>query len=53
MDNQQHIVELETTLLQANPLQPRGIISPDSLQELVDDHKISDSELYAGKWSDA
>jgi ParB family chromosome partitioning protein len=36
MDNQQHIVELETQLLQANPLQPRGIISPDSLQELVD-----------------
>lgn len=37
MDNQQqHIVELETHLLQANPLQPRGIISPDSLQELVD-----------------
>jgi ParB family transcriptional regulator, chromosome partitioning protein len=36
MDNQQHIVELETGLLQANPLQPRGIISPDSLQELVD-----------------
>ncbi|MGA2911340.1 MAG: ParB/RepB/Spo0J family partition protein [Candidatus Levyibacteriota bacterium] len=37
MDNQQqHIVELETSLLQANPLQPRGIISPDSLQELVD-----------------
>jgi ParB family chromosome partitioning protein len=36
MDNQQHIVELETNLLQANPLQPRGIISPDSIQELVD-----------------
>src|ERR1035437_6629506 len=36
MDNQLHIVELETHLLQANPLQPRGIISPDSLQELVD-----------------
>jgi ParB family chromosome partitioning protein len=30
------IFELETHLLQANPLQPRGIISPDSLQELVD-----------------
>ena len=36
MDNQLNIVELETHLLQANPLQPRGIISPDSLQELVD-----------------
>lgn len=36
MDNQQRIHELETHMLQANPLQPRGIISPDSLQELVD-----------------
>ena len=37
MDNQDNrIFELETNLLQANPLQPRGIISPDSLQELVD-----------------
>ena len=29
------IVELETTLLQPNPLQPRGLISPESLTELV------------------
>ena len=36
MDNQERIYELEISLLQANPLQPRGIISPDSLQELVD-----------------
>jgi ParB family chromosome partitioning protein len=36
MDNTERIFELETNLLQANPLQPRGIISPDSLQELVD-----------------
>ncbi len=36
MDNQDRIFELEINLLQANPLQPRGIISPDSLQELVD-----------------
>lgn len=36
MDQQDRIVELETSLLQANPLQPRGIISPDSLQELAD-----------------
>lgn len=37
MDTQQdRIFELDITLLQANPLQPRGIISPDSLQELVD-----------------
>lgn len=36
MDNQDKIFELEINLLQANPLQPRGIISSDSLQELVD-----------------
>jgi len=37
MDNTDNrIYELETTMLQANPLQPRGLISPDSLQELVD-----------------
>ena len=36
MDNQDKVFELDITLLQANPLQPRGIISPDSLQELVD-----------------
>ena len=36
MENQDRIFELETSLLQANPLQPRGIIAPDSLQELVD-----------------
>ena len=36
MDNQDRIFELEINLLQANPLQPRGNISPDSLQELVD-----------------
>jgi ParB family chromosome partitioning protein len=35
MDNDR-IYELEINLLQANPLQPRGIISPESLQELVD-----------------
>jgi ParB family chromosome partitioning protein len=36
MDNQDRIFELEIHMLQANPLQPRGIIAPDSLQELVD-----------------
>ena len=37
MDNQQeNIFELEVNLLQSNPLQPRGIISPQSLSELVD-----------------
>lgn len=29
------VVELETTLLQPNPLQPRGLISPESLTDLV------------------
>lgn len=33
---EERIFELEINLLQANPLQPRGIISPDSLKELVD-----------------
>src|SRR5471030_1057661 len=35
-NNNERIFELEINMLQANPLQPRGIISPDSLQELVD-----------------
>lgn len=39
MDNtntQNEIHELEINMLQANPLQPRGIISPQSLNDLVD-----------------
>src|SRR5574338_1045303 len=38
MDNQStdRIYELETTLIQLNPLQPRGVIMPESLTELVD-----------------
>lgn len=37
MDDQgKKIYELDITLLQANPLQPRGVISPDSLSELVE-----------------
>lgn len=36
MDNQERIFELEVNILQSNPLQPRGIISPESLSELVD-----------------
>jgi ParB family chromosome partitioning protein len=37
MDNaKERLFELETNLLQSNPLQPRGIISPQSLNELVD-----------------
>ena len=39
MDNtntQNEIHELEINMLQANPLQPRGVISPASLNDLVD-----------------
>ncbi len=37
MDDQgQKIFELDITLLQSNPLQPRGAISPESLNELVE-----------------
>lgn len=38
MDNQndQHIFELDIELLQANPLQPRGLITPESLAELAE-----------------
>jgi ParB family chromosome partitioning protein len=36
MDNQVNIFELEVNVLQANPLQPRGVISPESLSELVE-----------------
>lgn len=36
MDNNDRIFELETHLIQFNPLQPRGVITPDSLTELVD-----------------
>src|SRR5664279_169124 len=32
----ERIYELETNLLQANPLQPRGVITPDSLTDLVE-----------------
>lgn len=33
--NVDRIVELETIMLQPNPLQPRGLISPESLTDLV------------------
>src|SRR3990170_1674409 len=38
MDNQtgERIHELETNHLQSNPLQPRGVITPDSLTDLVE-----------------
>lgn len=35
MDQQEQIYELEIDLLQPNPLQPRGLISPESLSELA------------------
>ncbi|MFH1535929.1 MAG: ParB/RepB/Spo0J family partition protein [Patescibacteria group bacterium] len=34
MDQQEQIYELEIELLQPNPLQPRGLIAPESLAEL-------------------
>src|SRR5437588_2261456 len=36
MDNEERIFEMDPHMLQANPLQPRGIISPDSLTDLVE-----------------
>lgn len=35
-ESTERIFELETDLLQANPLQPRGLITPESLAELSD-----------------
>jgi len=35
-DQEERLFELETHLLQTNPLQPRGIITPESLSDLVD-----------------
>lgn len=36
MDNQERIFELEVSMLQPNPLQPRGLITSESITELVD-----------------
>lgn len=36
MVHKQDVIELEISQLQANPLQPRGMIVPDSLMDLVD-----------------
>ena len=36
MDNQGRIFELDINILQANPLQPRGIIAPHSINDLVE-----------------
>lgn len=35
MDNQEPLTELDPNMIQPNPLQPRGLISPDSLTDLV------------------
>lgn len=40
MDNQDKIFELEIDLLQPNPLQPRGLISPESLAELAESIRV-------------
>lgn len=36
MDNQEKIFELDVNILQSNPLQPRGLITTESLSELAD-----------------
>ncbi|MEK7517075.1 MAG: ParB/RepB/Spo0J family partition protein, partial [Patescibacteria group bacterium] len=36
---EEKVYELEVDMLQANPLQPRGIISPSSLSDLIDSIK--------------
>lgn len=36
MQDQENIVQIPTDELQANPLQPRGVITPESLVDLVD-----------------
>lgn len=36
MDNTDQIFELDTNLLEPNPLQPRGLITPESLAELAE-----------------
>lgn len=38
-EKDQKIVQIEVRALQANPLQPRGLITPESLTELVDSIK--------------
>jgi ParB family chromosome partitioning protein len=35
MADEQQVMHLDTDLIQPNPLQPRGLISPDSLKDLV------------------
>jgi len=38
-EKDQKVVQIEVSSLQANPLQPRGLISPESLTDLVDSIK--------------
>lgn len=38
-ESKEHIFELETHILEANPLQPRGLITPESISELADSIK--------------
>jgi len=50
MADQENIVQLDISQLQANPLQPRGMITPDSLMDLVDsirEHGILEPLLVA------
>ncbi|HEX7041911.1 MAG TPA: ParB/RepB/Spo0J family partition protein [Patescibacteria group bacterium] len=35
-DTEERLYELDTNIIQLNPLQPRGVIAPESLTELVD-----------------
>ena len=39
MDDSKRVIELETNQLQPNPLQPRGLISSESLVDLVNSVK--------------
>jgi len=38
-NNSKQIIDIQTDHLQPNPLQPRGVITPDSLEDLVDSIK--------------
>ena len=43
---QRQVVDLDINLLQANPLQPRGLISPESINDLsasIKEHGILDT----------
>lgn len=50
MDQDERIFELDIELLQSNPLQPRGLITPESLAELADsirEHGILEPVIVA------